>query len=81
MVSAVPNSLFKFPRDPRTRRDEPKTAAIASFVEVFPTLPVTATTVGRYRESVHDDKHRRMPRRVLTRKVFIFEKWKMEKLK
>src|SRR3989344_80449 len=48
IVKGTPSSLLKLPLDFRTERDPFKTAYIASFVEVLPTLPVTATTPGLY---------------------------------
>src|SRR3989344_5794244 len=48
IASGTPTSVLKFPGDVPTRNRPDNTSTIAAFVEVFPTDPVTATTVGRY---------------------------------
>ena len=45
-------SLFKFPFATRVVRSRERTAAIATFVDVFPTLPVMPIIPGRYRHIV-----------------------------
>src|SRR3989344_5759912 len=48
IVSGTPTSLLKLFSLLRTKNFELKTVKIASFVDVFPTLPVTAIICGLY---------------------------------
>src|SRR3989344_3108630 len=51
MVNGTPNSLLKLFSLLRTRKRDARTDATASFVEVFPTEPVTITMRGWYRST------------------------------
>jgi len=47
MVNGTPNSLLKLFLLLRTEKRAESAAAMASFVEVFPTEPLTSTVRGR----------------------------------
>ena len=71
IASGRPSSLFKFPLDQRTLRSAERTAAMASLVEVLPTLPVTPTMPGRKRQMMSRASCRKRADRMVMASCFI----------